>query len=336
MRLGKQTWEFKQPVYIHSTGTAVGPLEGEGPLGTSFDKIFDNLYCDEENWELAERALMEEAVRLCLAKVNRKPSDVDIMLAGDLLNQIVTSNYAARQLGIPFLGMFSACATVMQSVAVASIFINGHYVENALVAVSSHHSTAERQFRYPTEFGGQKPETATYTVTGSGAVLLSNQPNAIRVTHATLGQVVDMGVANPLDMGSAMAPAAAKTLLTHFKETQREPSYYDLIVTGDLSRVGSSILRKLVEDEGIKLRNNYEDCGVMIYHQEQPVFAGGSGAGCPAIVTFGYLMKEMERGIIKRLLVVATGALLSPLMMQQKETIPCIAHAVSFELEERD
>ncbi|MED1601393.1 stage V sporulation protein AD [Alkalihalophilus marmarensis] len=334
MRLGKTTWQFNQPVYLQAAGTAVGPVEGEGPLGANFDKVFDSLYCDKENWELAERALMEEAVRISLEKVNMKPEDIDVMLAGDLLNQIVTSNYSARQLNIPFLGMFSACATVMEAVAVAAVLINSHYVSNALVAVSSHHSTAERQFRYPTEFGGQKPETANYTVTGSGAAVLSNQPSPIRVRQATIGQVVDMGVSNPLDMGSAMAPAAAKTLINHFKDTKRDPSYYDLIVTGDLSRVGSSILRKLVDDEGYTLGNNYEDCGVMIYHQEQPVFAGGSGAGCPAVVTFGYLMKEMERGIIKRLLVVATGALLSPLMIQQKETIPCIAHAVSFELEE--
>ncbi|WP_100372596.1 stage V sporulation protein AD [Bacillus sp. FJAT-45037] len=331
MKVGKQTWSFNNDVFIQSTGTVVGPLEGKGPLGSYFDKVFDNLYCGADNWELAERALMEEAVQISLEKVNRKPADMDVLLAGDLLNQIVTSNYTARQLAIPFLGMFSACATVMEAVAIASVLVNSQYVDHALVAVSSHHSTAERQFRYPTEFGGQRPETSTYTVTGAGAVIIGRKVSKIKVELATIGQVVDMGIGNPMDMGSAMAPAAAKTLLTHLKDTKRDPTYYDLIVTGDLSRVGSSIMRKLVEEEGVKLGTNYEDCGVILYHQEQPVFSGGSGAGCPAVVTFGYLMREMERGAIKKLLVIATGALLSPIMMQQKETIPSIAHAVVFE-----
>ncbi|MFC0558269.1 stage V sporulation protein AD [Halalkalibacter alkalisediminis] len=332
-RRGQQTWHFHNPVYIQGTGTAVGPEESKGPLADSFDVCYDNLYAGEENWELAERRLMKDAVETALKHAEKKSSEIDYFLAGDLLNQIVTSNYYARELEIPYLGLFSACATAMEGLALASLFIDTGVAKTSLVAVSSHNATAERQFRNPTEFGGQRPDTATFTVTGAGAIIVGTKPAAIRVTEATIGKVKDLGIKNPFDMGSAMAPAAADTIVTHLKETKRDPSYYDVIVTGDLSRVGSGILRKLVQDKGIQL-DHYEDCGVMIYHQEQPVFAGGSGAACPAVVTFGHLLKEMNRGRIKRMLVVATGALLSPLMIQQKESIPCIAHAVSFEREE--
>ena len=332
-RCGKQTWHFHNPVYIQGTGTAVGPEESKGPLADSFDICYDNLYAGEENWELAERRLMKDAVETALKHAEKKSTEIDYFLAGDLLNQIVTSNYYARELEIPYLGLFSACATSMEGLALASLFIDTGVANTSLVAVSSHNATAERQFRNPTEFGGQRPDTATFTVTGAGAIIVGNKPATIKITEATIGKVLDLGIKNPFDMGSAMAPAAADTIVTHLKETKRDPSYYDVIVTGDLSRVGSGILRKLVQDKGIQL-DRYEDCGVMIYHQEQPVFAGGSGAACPAVVAFGHLLKEMNRGRIKRMLVVATGALLSPLMMQQKESIPCIAHAVSFEREE--
>lgn len=332
-RRGKQTWHFHNPVYIQGTGTAVGPEESKGPLADSFDVCYDNLYAGEENWELAERRLMKDAVEVALKKAEKKSSEIGYFLAGDLLNQIVTSNYYARELDIPYLGLFSACATAMEGLALASLFIDTGVANTSLVAVSSHNATAERQFRNPTEFGGQRPDTATFTVTGAGAIIIGTKPAPIKITEATIGKVKDLGIKNPFDMGSAMAPAAADTIVTHLRETNRDPSYYDVIVTGDLSRVGSGILRKLVQDKGIEL-DRYEDCGVMIYHQEQPVFAGGSGAACPAVVTFGHLLQEMNRGRIKRMLVVATGALLSPLMMQQKESIPCIAHAVSFEREE--
>lgn len=333
-RRGKQTWCFENQIYVQATGTAVGPEEAKGPLAESFDVCYDNLYAGEENWELAERRLMNDAVSTALKQAERKTEDMDYFLAGDLLNQIVTSNYHARELAIPYLGLFSACATAMEGLALASLLVDTGAAKYVLSATSSHNATAERQFRYPTEFGGQRPETSTYTVTGAGAIIVGSKPSSIRIREATIGKVLDMGIKNPFDMGSAMAPAAANTIITHLHETKRESSYYDVIVTGDLSRVGSGILRKLLLEKGIKLENNYDDCGVMIYHQEQAVFAGGSGAGCPAVVTYGHLLKEMKRGRIKRMLVVATGALLSPLMIQQKESIPCIAHAVTFERED--
>lgn len=333
-RRGRQTWHFDNRVFVQGTGTAVGPEEAKGPLGGSFDTTYDNLYAGEENWELAERKLMKDAVETALKKAEKKAEEIDFFLAGDLLNQIVTSNYHARELERPYFGLFAACATAMEGLALGSLLIDSGAAKLVLTSASSHNATAERQFRYPTEFGSQRPETSTYTVTGAGAIVIGTKQSAIQITEATVGKVIDFGLANPFDMGSAMAPAAADTILTHLEETKRTVDDYDLIVTGDLSRVGSGILRKLLQEKGIRIVNKYQDCGIMIYQQEQPVFAGGSGAGCPAVVTYGHLLQEMKRGKFHRILVVATGALLSPLMIQQKETIPCIAHAISFERKE--
>ncbi|MCK0473158.1 stage V sporulation protein AD [Halalkalibacter sp. APA_J-10(15)] len=332
-RKGKNTWLFNAPVYVQSTGTAVGPQEGKGPIQDSFDKVYENLYAGQDNWELAERQLMKDAIDYALKKAEKKKEDIDYFLAGDLLNQIVTSNYIARELEIPYFGLFSACATVAEAIALGALFVDTNVADRVLVAVSSHNATAERQFRNPTEFGGQRPDTATFTVTGAGAMVIGSVKSQIRITSATVGEVVDLGMKNPYDLGSAMAPAAANTILKHSKEMKRDPSYYDVIVTGDLSRVGSGILHRLLEEDHISL-NNHEDCGIMIFDQEQPVFSGGSGAACAAVVTFGHLLSEMKRGAIRKMLVVATGALLSPLMMQQSESIPSIAHAVSFEWED--
>ncbi|WP_078428578.1 stage V sporulation protein AD [Alkalihalobacterium alkalinitrilicum] len=329
----KQTWHFKEDIYVEATGTAVGPYESNGPLTESFDKCYDNLYCGEDNWELAERKLMMDAISICLKKANKTEKEINVLLAGDLLNQNVTSNYVARQLKIPYLGTFSACATAMETVAIGASLISGGFSNRVIAATSSHNATAERQFRYPTEFGGQKPDTSTFTVTGAGALLLSKKPTSIKVTHATVGRVIDMGIKNPFNMGTAMVPAALDTIMTHLKDTGRSDSDYDLIVTGDLSIIGSKVLKELLREQGIKLRNNYQDCGVMIFSRDQPVFAGGSGCACPAVVTYGHLLKEMQLGKIRRMLVVATGALMSPTMMQQKESIPCVAHGVVFESE---
>lgn len=332
-KIGRQTFGFEENIYVQGTGTVVGPLEAKGPLRNSFDRCYDDLYIDEENWELAERKLMKEAVEIALSHAQKTKEEIDLFLAGDLLNQIATSNYFARELNLPFLGVFSACATSMETTALASLFVECGFANYALAATSSHRSTAERQYRYPTEFANQRPETATTTVTGAGAIVVGKRRATIRIKEVTIGKIVDMGLKTPFDLGAAMAPAAADTIYTHLEETKREATYYDLIVTGDLSRVGSAILRKLLQEKGIWLGTNYDDCGIIIFDPEQPVFAGGSGAACSAVVTFGHLMKEMERGRIERMLVVATGALHNSLMIQQGESIPCIAHAVSFERE---
>ncbi|MFC7060512.1 stage V sporulation protein AD [Halobacillus seohaensis] len=333
-KTGIQTWNFTKPIYIQSTGTVVGPLEGQGPLKDTFDKIYSKLHCDEDNWELAERRLMVDAVDFCLQKGGMDQREIDLFLAGDLLNQNVTGNYVARQLGIPLLGMFGACSTSMETLATGAALIEGGFAKQAIAAVSSHNATAERQFRYPTEYGGQKPKSATFTVTGSGAALLSTKPAAVRIESATIGKVVDYGITDPFDMGSAMAPAARDTIKTHLEDMGRVPSDYDIIVTGDLSAVGTPIVRDMLKDDGYNISEVHKDCGLLIYYSEQPVFSGGSGCACSAVVTYGKLMNDLKQGIYKRILVVATGALMNPMMLQQKESIPGIAHAVVFSKEE--
>lgn len=331
MKSGKQTWEFST-VFLQSVGTAVGPKEAEGPFGDSFDVTYSNLHCDQDNWELAERKLLEDAVESCLSKKELTQKDVDIFVAGDLLNQIVSATYTARTNQIPFLGVFGACSTSMESLAIASSLVEGGFANKAIAGVSSHNATAERQFRYPTEYGGQKPGTATSTVTGAGAALISQEPSDIRISAATIGRVVDWGIKDPFDMGSAMAPAAADTIATHFKDLNIEPSEYDLIVTGDLSAVGSPIVRDLLSEKGFDITNNHNDCGLMIYRPDQKeVFAGGSGCACSAVVTYGHLIDLLKKGNYNKILVTATGCLHSPVMVQQKESMPAIAHAVVFE-----
>lgn len=329
--VGKQSWVFENEIYINSTGTSVGPKEADGPLAGSFDEIHDDLHCGEDNWELAERRLMNESVDTCLQKANLTYDDINIFLAGDLLNQNVTANYVARHHRIPFLCMFGACSTSMETLAVGAALVDGGFAHRIIAATSSHNATAERQFRYPTEYGGQKPNSATSTITGAGAALVSKEKGLVRIKSATIGRVTDYGIKNPFDMGSAMAPAAADTIKQHFIDMNTSPSDYDLIVTGDLSGVGSPVMKQLLKDEGYDLSDVHNDCGLMIYRPDQNVFAGGSGCGCSAVVTYGHILNEMKNGSLKRVLVVATGALLSPTMIQQKESIPTIAHGVVME-----
>lgn len=328
---GKQTWQFENPLFVHSSGTAVGPKEADGPLGQYFDIKHKELHCGEDNWELAERRLMEQAVEQCLTKGNKTIDDIDLFLAGDLLNQNVTANYVARHLSLPFLCMFGACSTSMETVAMGSALVDGGFASQVIAATSSHNATAERQFRYPTEYGGQKPDTATFTVTGSGAVLINKEVSNIKITSATIGKVADLGIKDPFDMGSAMAPAAADTIAQHLKDLNRTPDDYDLFLTGDLSGVGSPIVKELLKEEGYDVHDKHNDCGLMVYRPDQKVFAGGSGCGCSAVVTYSHIFNELNAGNLKRVFVVATGALLSPTMIQQKESIPTIAHGVVFE-----
>ncbi|MGV3487446.1 MAG: stage V sporulation protein AD [Tuberibacillus sp.] len=331
MKIGKQTWRFQHDLYINSTGTTAGPLEAKGPLGNVFDKTYNALNCGEKNWEAAERKLMREAIDICLKNVNKKPEDVDFFMAGDLLNQTVTSNFIAKETKIPYLGMFGACSTSMQTLALAAQFVDSGYADTVLAAVSSHNATAERQFRYPTEYGGPKPKSATFTATGAGAALVSQTPSQIKIKEATIGRVIDWGIGDANDMGSAMAPAAADTIERHLLDTGRKPTDYDMIVTGDLSSVGSPIVRQLLWERGIDISEMHHDCGLMLYSPEQQVSAGGSGTACSAIVTYGYIVNQLKHGAIKRVLVCATGALLNPIIVQQKESIPCVAHGVVLE-----
>ncbi|KPC73930.1 stage V sporulation protein AD [Laceyella sacchari] len=333
MRKGHQSWVFERKPVIQSTATVVGPFEGRGPLGEDFDVIHGESTLNQDSWEKAEKMLIEEAAQLAIDKSGLTKEQIQFFIAGDLMNQIVSTSFAARTLGMPYLGVFGACSTSMESLALGSLLVNAGAATDVLVGTCSHNSAVEKQFRYPTEYGSQKPPTAQYTVTGAGAAVISEQGEGPIVTSATIGRVVDMGVTDPFNMGAAMAPAAVDTIQAHFRDLQITPDHYDLIVTGDLAKVGHGIVCDLLEKHRIPVDlAKYWDCGMMIYdYDKQMVQAGGSGCACCAVVTYGHLLNRMKKGEFNRILVVATGALLSPLSYQQGETIPCIAHAVSIE-----
>lgn len=335
MKKGKQTWVFEHQPVIVSRAAVVGPTEGQGPLAADFDLVHDDLYIGEKTWEKAERKLLEQAAELTVKKAGVAMSDIDLFIGGDLLNQLVSATFAGRTFGLPYLGVFGACSTSMESLAIASMAVSAGFAERALAGTSSHNCTAERQFRYPTEYGAQKPPTSQFTVTGAGTALIARTGEGPRVAAATIGRIVDMGVTDPFNMGAAMAPAAVDTIRAHLNDMEVSPGYYDLIVTGDLASVGAAIARDLFVQHGVPIEETtYDDCGLLMFDlnkQKQEVFAGGSGCACSAAVTYGHLLKRMERGELSRILVVATGALLSPVTVQQKESIPCIAHAVAIE-----
>jgi stage V sporulation protein AD len=298
LRSGKRTWLFTEPPVIAAAGTVVGPDEGSGPLSADFDLVHPTLDIGQPSWEKSERLLLEQAADIALQHANVRKDQIDIFVGGDLLNQIISNSFAARTLGAPYIGVFGACSTSMESLALASLIVATGAGDIVMAGTCSHNCTAEKQFRYPTEYGSQKPPTAQFTVTGAGAAVIRKQGAGPAVTSATIGKIVDLGIKDPFNMGAAMAPAAAETIQGHLEDTGREPGYYDMIVTGDLAGVGHP---------------------------------GGSGCACSAVVTYGHLLKRLQKGELRRVLVVATGALLSPLSFQQGETIPCIAHAVSIE-----
>lgn len=320
-------------VYINEVSTITGPKEGEGPLSKFFDKSYSEYYMGSDTWEQAEVKMNTENIDLLLNKCNRSKKDVDIFISGDLLNQIVASSYAASTLNIPYMGIYSACATSTEGIIIASNMIEGGLINNSIVNVSSHNNASEKQFRYPVEYGGPKPVTQTFTVTGSASALISNKKSNIKVESATLGKCIDSGVKNVFDMGSVMAIAAADTIDKHLKDTKREIGYYDLILTGDLGMYGKNLLKDVLKDEYGYDTKNVDDSACMIYDiNKQSVYAGGSGPACIALVTYSYILNLMKQGKLNRVLMVATGALMNPTMVNQKLSIPSIAHAVSLEV----
>lgn len=330
-KLGSQTIKFDNPPSIIATGTVVGPKEGQGPLGKYFDLVLaDNIY-GEKSWEKAEKKILKEAVEIAVKNSGIPESKIEFFIAGDLLNQIISASFAARELGFPFLGIYGACSTMAESMGIGAMIVDGGFADNVVVATSSHFCTAERQFRFPLESGNQRLPTAQWTVTGSGAAVISSKPSNPRITHVTIGKVIDMGSSDANDMGSAMAPAAVDTIIRHFEDTGRSTKYYDLIVTGDLASLGKEIAEELLKQRGYDISENYTDCGLMIFSPDQDVHAGASGCACAGTVTCGYFYKEMKKKTFNKILLVATGALLSTTSTQQGETIPCIAHAVSIE-----
>lgn len=331
-RIGVQTVKLAQPPSIISTASIVGPKEGEGPLKEYFDIILEDDIWGEESFEKTESKFQQEAIKLAISNANLSPNNIEYLLSGDLLNQIITSSYTARQLGIPFFGLYGACSTMTQSLSLGAMLIDGGFADKVVCATSSHFSSAERQFRFPLEYSSQRNFSSQWTVTGSGATVLSSTGEAPYITYVTTGKIIDLGITDTTNMGAAMAPAAIDTISQHFKDTGYSPNDYDLIITGDLGLVGKKILLELMKKEGYDLSKMYSDCGIKIFNcEDQDTHAGGSGCGCAAAVFNGYVYKEMMKGNLNRVLLVATGALHSSISTLQGESIPGIAHAVTID-----
>ncbi len=334
-KCGKQSVKFSTPVKIISTYSIVGQKEGNGNFKDYFDYILKDDKFGEDTFEHAERKLIEHAIIHGIERAHLNIQDIDLMLAGDLLNQITSSSFTARKLNATFVGLYGACSTMAESLAVGACMVDGGFFKNVVCATGSHFSSAERQYRFPLELGNQRPPTSQWTVTGAGCAILSaDGPNDCnKIYSATFGKVVDYGVTDVNNMGAAMAPAACSTLIAHFEDMHTKPEDYDLILTGDLGKLGSELLIDLMEHNGYKLGRNYSDCGQMMYNDNQKTFQGGSGAGCSASVLNSYVMRKLSEGSIKRVLFLATGALLSSTSAQQGDSIPGICHAVEIRRE---
>ena len=321
-------------VYVMESSTVVGPYEKKGPLGDKFDKSYDDLYNGEKSWEQAEVKLLEESIDILLKKINKKKDEINLVVSGDLLNQVTSSSYAVQKYNIPFLGVYSACASSVEGMIIASSMIDSGKVENAIVSTSSHNMSSEKQFRNPTEYGAPKPKTATFTSTGGASLFLTREKTDIKLEATTIGRVIDKGQNDPLNMGAVMAPAAADTIYRHLKDLNREPSYYDLILTGDLGVYGKEILIDYMKTEyGLDISHNYNDCGTMLYdlNNQKEVMAGGSGPVCSVLVLYSHILNLLKQGKIKTVLLAATGALFSPTFVYQHVDINAISHAVSLE-----
>ena len=350
-KLGKQTVKFEKCPYIIGAAAVGGKKEGEGPLKSWFDMILEDDMFGEKTWEKAESKMLKEAMQTALQKSGKDKKDIDLVLSGDLLNQIMSSSFMARDLHLPFLGLYGACSTMTESLLLGSMLTDGGFAHNIIVGASSHFCTAERQFRMPVEHGNQRPPSAQWTATAAGAMIVSEQRadldrvgtadgflgaalhKNVTVDCGTIGKVIDAGIRDANQMGAAMAPAAVDTILNHLEDTGRSIEYYDLVLTGDLGYIGKDIAADLLMDAGLDregIKQRYDDCGTMLYYrEEQDVHGGGSGCGCSACVFSGNILKRMQRGELDRVLLVSTGAMLSTISPFQGESIPGIAHAVS-------
>ena len=329
-KLGNQTVRFGISPYIISRASVVGTKEGEGPLKDTFDMIVSDDKMGQVSWDLAEGAFQKTAVEIALKKAGLGNKDIEYILSGDLQNQCAATHYGLRETNIPFLGLYGACSTMVESLSVGSMIICGGYAERVVCLTSSHFCSAEKQYRNPLEYGGQRTPTAQWTATASGAAILAKEGIGPRITHITTGKIVDKGITDVSNMGAAMAPAALDTITAHFKDTGRTPEDYDLILTGDLGVTGSEILCELIKKDGYDIEKKHNDCGKMLYNIEsQDVHAGGSGCGCCASVLCGHILTELEKGNYKNILVAATGALMNPLTVLQGESIPTISHAIA-------
>ena len=330
-RVGKQT-VATEGVYIKATAAIGGTKEKEGLLKDDFDVLIPNAEWGEETWEKTESKMQKEVLKIAARKAEIEIAELNYIFAGDLLNQCIGAGFGFRDIGVPYYGIYGACSTMIEGIGLGAMLIGGNCADNLAAVTSSHFCTAERQYRMPLEYGGQRTPTAQWTVTGSGCAILSGCGVGPKVTHVTTGKIMDMGVKDANNMGGAMAPAAYDTLLNHFKDTGRNPDYYDMIFTGDLGTVGREILVELLGEKNYDISKNYNDCGCMIYDlKEQDVHAGGSGCGCIGSVFCGHIMNEMLRGKWNKILMVGTGAMLSTTSGLQGESVPGIAHLIAVE-----
>lgn len=332
-RVGKQTIKFDNPPTIVETASIVGPKENEGPMSQYFDVCLEDEFWGEKTWEKAESKIIKETVNKVITKSNIPASQIDFCFAGDLLNQCISSSFGLRELQIPFFGIFGACSTFVEGMCLGSICIESGAANNVLCATSSHFCSAEKQFRFPLELGNQRPPSAQWTVTGSGAAILSKDGTGPFITSITPGKIVDMGIKDANNMGAAMAPAAFDTLITHLKDLDRTPTYYDAIISGDLGYIGKDILIDLAATKGYNIKPVYNDCGVLMFDREsQDTHSGGSGCACIGTIFSGYFFKQLKQRKMKKILLIATGALMNATTTQQGESIPGIAHAISIEV----
>ncbi|SEN65877.1 stage V sporulation protein AD [Amphibacillus marinus] len=332
MKIGKQSWLYQNKPRLLSTGTAAGPFEGKGNIADYIDLIHKDLYMAQPSFEQAHQQLIEDACKLTVQNAELRFADIDFFIGGDLINQLTPTNFAARSNHIPFLGISNACATSAAALAMAGLIVNSDGAQHILTGASSHYAAVEKQFRYPTEYGAQKPPSSQWTVTGAGIGLVSKNGNGPYLARATIGKVMDLNQKDPFNMGAAMAPAAADTILNHFNDHKLAVNYYDLIVSGDLGQIGRSITIDLLRSNGLNIQaDKFIDSGLSIYADNQNVFSGGSGAGCSALYLYSKLYQQLKTCKLNKVLFVATGALLSPLSTLQKQSIPVIAHAVALE-----
>lgn len=337
--IGNQSVRFEQPPYIIGAGSVVGKKEGEGPLGKYFDFIEEDPMCGGNSWEEAEANLQKRAVGIALDKGHVKEKDVQYLVAGDLLDQLVASTFGIMNYEIPLFGVYGACSTMGESLSFASMLVEGGFAKNAMAVTSSHTASAERQFRFPISYGNQKPLSATWTVTGSGAILVGSQKRGqgpfVRISGISTGKVVDYGQKDSMNMGACMAPAAAQVIEAHFHDFLSKPEQYDKIITGDLGLVGQKILFDLLGEKKIYIQEQHMDCGIEIYEKkEQDVHSGGSGCGCAAVTLAGFIMEQFRKKQWKKILFVPTGALLSKVTFNEGRTVPGIAHGVVLERED--
>lgn len=330
-KINGQTLCYTNPPQIVGYASIVGPEEGKGPYGKKFDQICNDVKCGKDTWEKGEKKMVADAIDLAMGKASVSTNDIDFMLGGDLLNQIVTANFVARDYDLPFLGLYSACATMIEGLIVSSTLLDGEFADCVLAFASSNYQTAERQYRTPLEYGDQYPGYKQWTITGAGAYILGKMGGDVCITHGTFGKVMDLGVVDPNDMGSAMAPAAAETIIQNFTDLSRGPQDYDLIITGDLGCVGRKILNELLEEKDIKLGKKLKDCGEEILKGNKKCGSGGSGVAATAVFIGSVLIPRMISGELNRILIIGTGALLNTVTVKQNESIPAVAHGIALE-----